>query len=181
MGPRPLLIPVVSAGVRARPAPPRVGHVLTRLLTGVAGAAAAALAAAGIAAADPLPVPNVNALPPVNPMDFAAADGAWYSFGVPGGVTCVMDRQTGGYGCGGPLPAAPSGANLVTGWAGGSPGFSHSDRPMYGAVENPLALPPNTRMSFRTVSCGTDGVITSCINTVDQSGFVLSPGGSFTF
>ena len=156
--------------------------MLTRILTSVAGAAGAAvLGLPGIAPADPPPIPNINALPPVNPMDFAVQDGAWYSFGAPGGVTCVMDRQTGSYGCSGPLPAAPGGADLVTGWVGGSPGFSHSDRPMYGVVENPPALPPNTRMSFRTVSCGTDGVMTSCINTVDQSGFVISPGGSFTF
>lgn len=154
--------------------------VLIRILAGVA-AAAAGLALPGIAAADPPPLPDVNALPPVNPMDFAVPDGAWYSFGAPHGLTCVMDRQTGGYGCSGPLPGAPGGANLVTGWAGGSPGFGHSDRPLYGAVENPRALPPNTRMSFSTVSCGTDGVVTSCINTADQSGFVISPGGSFTF
>ena len=151
--------------VRVAPHPLRVGDVLTRLLT-AAAAAAAALALPGIAAADPPPVPNINAMPPVNPQDFAAMDGAWYSFAVPGGVTCVMDRQTGGFGCSGPLPAAPGGANLVTGWAGGSPGFSSSDRPMYGAVENPAPLPANTRMSFRTVSCGTDGVVTACINTV---------------
>lgn len=156
--------------------------MLTGVLTsGAAAAGAAVLGLTGIAAAAPSPLPDINALPPVNPMDFAVQDGAWYSFGVPGGVTCVMDRQTGGYGCSGPLPAAPGGANLVTGWAGGSPGFSHSDRPMYGAVENPPALPPNTRISFRTVSCGTDGVLTSCINSVDQSGFVLSPIRSFTF
>ena len=44
-----------------------------------------------------------------------------------------------------------------------------------------VLLPPNTRMSFQTVSCGTDGLVTSCLNTVDNSGFVLSPAGSFTF
>jgi hypothetical protein len=52
---------------------------------------------------------------------------------------------------------------------------------MYGATANPLPLPVNTRMSFRTVSCGTDGVITSCTNTVDQSGFVISPTGSYAY
>ncbi|HEY9263868.1 MAG: hypothetical protein U1D00_25620 [Mycobacterium sp.] len=155
--------------------------MLTRILTGMALAAGAAvLAAPGIAAADP-PPPNINAMPPVNPKDFAVMEGAAYAFGAPGGVTCVMDRQTGGYGCSGPLPAAPGGANLVTGYAHGSPGFANSARPMYGAVDNPPALPPNTRMSFQTVSCGTDGLVTSCLNTLDNSGFVLSPAGSFTF
>lgn len=151
--------------------------MLTRSL--IAATALVMLGLPGVASAQP--ALNVNALPPVNPVDFAVNDGAWYAFGAPGGVTCVMDRQTGGYGCSGPLPAAPGGANLVSGYAQGSPGFGHSDRPMYGVVENPPVLPPNTRMSFKTVSCGTDGVTTSCLNTLDQSGFVISPAGSFTF
>jgi hypothetical protein len=52
---------------------------------------------------------------------------------------------------------------------------------MYGMVEDAKALPPNTRLSFRTVSCGTDGFATTCLNSADQSGFVLSPEGSYTF
>jgi len=160
---------------------PRVWSVLTRILSGVALAAATVIGLPGIAAADPPPLPNINSLPPVNPQEFAGMDGTTYAFGVPGGVTCVMDRQTGGYGCSGPLPATPGGANLVTGYAQGNAGFGHSDRPMYGTVENPPPLPPNTRMSFQTVSCGTDGLITSCVNTINQSGFVLSPAGSYTF
>lgn len=147
------------------------------MLSGVAAVGAFGLVVPGLAAAQPGPLPNVNALPPVNPAEFAVNEGASYSFG----VTCVMDRRTGGYGCSGPLPAAPNGANMVSGYAQGSPGFAVSDRPMYGAIENPRPLPPNTRMSFQTVSCGTDGVVTSCVNTLDQSGFVLSPAGSFTF
>ncbi|RZT18253.1 hypothetical protein EV589_2506 [Mycobacterium sp. BK558] len=155
-----------------------VCDVLTRILIGVA--AAAVCAAPAVASADPSPL-NVNALPPVNPQPFASPDGAWYSFAAPGGVTCVMDRQTGSYGCNGSLPGAPGGANVVTGWAGGPPGFGHANGPMYGTTANPLPLPANTRMSFRTVSCGTDGVITSCTNTVDQSGFVISPTGSYAY
>ena len=31
------------------------------------------------------------------------------------------------------------------------------------------------------VRCGTDGVVSSCLNSADQSGFVLSPAGSYTF
>ena len=52
---------------------------------------------------------------------------------------------------------------------------------MYGMVEGAKALLPNTRLSFRTVSCGTDGFATTCLNSADQSGFVLSPEGSYTF
>lgn len=173
----------LGLSLRAAAMPPRVWSVQRRVSIRVAGLIAAAgatvFAVPGIAVAQP-PL-NVNAMALANPKDFAAADGPWYSFGVPGGLTCVMDRQTASYGCSGPLPGAPGGANLVTGWANGSPGFGHSDRPMYGAVENPRPLPANTRLSFQTVSCGTDGLITSCINTVNQSGFVISPAGSYTF
>ena len=41
------------------------------------------------------------------------------------------------------------------------------------------ALPPNTRLSFREISCGVDGGGTTiCTNSRDQTGFVLSPAGS---
>ncbi len=155
--------------------------MLTRILFGVVATSAAVIGASGTAAAQPVPLPNINALPPVNPVEFAVGEGAPYAFAAPGGVTCVMDRTSGSYGCSGPLPAAPNGANMVSGYAHGSPGFAFSDRPMFGAIENPRPLPPNTRMSFQTVSCGHDGVVTTCLNTLDQSGFVLSPAGSFTF
>lgn len=154
--------------------------MLNRILAGVAGAAAAAvLAMPGVAAAQP--VPNINAMPPANPKDYAANDGAWYVFSALDGVTCVVDRGSGSYGCSGPLPAAPNGANMVTGNVGGGVGFANANRPMYGAVENAPALPPNSRLSFKTVSCGTDGFATSCINTLNQSGFVISPAGSYAF
>jgi hypothetical protein len=52
---------------------------------------------------------------------------------------------------------------------------------LYGVTDGAKPLPPNTRLSFRTVSCGTDGVATTCTNSVDQTGFVLSPAGSFVF
>lgn len=156
--------------------------MLNRILLGVLGVAGAtSLGAPGIAAADPPPVPNINTFASAKPSEYSAQDGAWYAFSVPDGVTCVLDKQSGGYGCSGPIPAAPGGANMVTATAAGSPGFASSDRPLYGVVDEAKPLPPNTRLSFRTVSCGTDGVTTSCLNTADQSGFVLSPAGSYTF
>lgn len=139
----------------------------------------AAIAAPAVAAADP--APDVNAFAAAKPSDYAINDGAWYAFGVLDGVTCVVDKQTGGYGCSGPIPAAPGGANLVSAGPSGRPGFSSSDRPLYGAVENAHALPPHTRLSFRSVSCGNDGMVTVCANSASQSGFVLSPDGSYTF
>ena len=135
----------------------------------------------GIAAADPPPAPNINAFPSAKPSEYSVQDGAWYAFSVPDGVTCVLDKQSGGYGCSGSIPAAPGGANLVTATPSGAPGFASSARPLYGVVEGAKPLQPNTRLSFRTVSCGTDGVVTSCLNSADQSGFVLSPAGSYSF
>jgi hypothetical protein len=151
------------------------------MLIGLTVAAAPLGALTGVAAADPPPPPDINAFPPAKPSEYAVMDGAWYAFGVLDGVTCVLDKQTGGYGCSGPLPAAPGGANLVSAGPSGKPGFASSPQPLYGVVENAPALPPNTRLSFRTVSCGTDGFVTTCQNAADQSGFVLSPAGSFTF
>jgi hypothetical protein len=156
--------------------------VLNRILIGVVGAAGATfLSVADIAAAAPPPLPNINSFPSAKPSEYAVQDGAWYAFSVPNGVICVLDKQSGGYGCSGSIPAAPGGANLVTAPARGAPGFANSAQPLYGVVEGAKPLPPNTRISFHTVSCGTDGVVTSCMNTADQTGFVLSPEGSYTF
>jgi hypothetical protein len=44
---------------------------------------------------------------------------------------------------------------------------------------NAKPLPPGSRLSFQTVSCGSDGPVTTCADSRNQSGFVLSPSGSF--
>ncbi len=156
--------------------------MLNRILIGAVGAAGATiLGAPGIAAADPPPLPDINSFPSAKPSEYAVQDGAWYAFGAPDGVTCVLDKQSGGYGCSGPIPAAPGGANMVSAALSGTPGFASSAQPLYGVVDGAKPLPPNTRLSFRTVSCGTDGIVTTCRNSADQSGFVISPAGSYTF
>jgi len=159
--------------------------VLSRLLMGFGMAGiVAVIGVPTTALADPEPAPgppNVNGFAPVKPSDYSVMEGAWYAFSTPSGLTCVLDRQTGGYGCSGPIPAAPGGANMVSAGLGGTPGFASSDRPLYGVTADAKPLPPNTRLSFRTVSCGTDGVATLCTNSADQTGFVLSPAGSFVF
>ncbi|GAB3216992.1 hypothetical protein [Mycolicibacterium hippocampi] len=152
-----------------------------RLVAPACVAAAAVLSVSGLAAAQPPPppptppAPNINAMAPVNPKDFAVYDGSAYVFGS-AGLTCMLQRS-GGYGCNGPIPAGPEGANLVGGSSGGVPTFGSSATPMYGGTVNPL--PPNTRLSFGTVSCGGDGTMTSCVDSKNQSGFVISPAGSF--
>ena len=96
--------------------------VLNRMLIGVVGAAGAAvLGMPGLAAAQPEPPPpppppNVNALAPVKLSEYALMDNTWYAFSTPDGLTCVLQRS-GSYGCSGPIPAAPNGANLVSGGA----------------------------------------------------------------
>ena len=65
-------------------------------------------------------------------------NGDIYGFAVPGDIACVMSRGTGGYGCSGPLPAAPEGANVVTGAQQGPPGFANADRPLWGTPNSLL-------------------------------------------
>jgi hypothetical protein len=40
-------------------------------------------------------------------------------------------------------------------------------------------LPAGSRISYQTVSCGNDGTATTCVDSRNQSGFVISPAGSF--
>jgi hypothetical protein len=159
--------------------------VFGKQLTGLAaGAAAALIATAPIAWADdpapPPPLPNVNAYPPISPAQFSVLDGAWYAFGTPDGLTCVIDKGRNGFGCNGPLPAAPGGANLVSAVGAEVPTFSNATGPVFGAAGAVKPLPPQTRLSYRNVACAIDaGGATVCVNTSSQHGFVLSPAGSF--
>ena len=155
----------------------------SRALVGAAClAAAGVLNAAGLAAAQPPPTPpppppapNVNEWAPANPQNYAVFDGAAYAFSS-NGLTCMLQRS-GGYGCNGVLPGAPEGANLISGAAGGVPGFSAAPAPIYGGPVK--ALPPNTRLSFGDVSCGGDGTLTACVDSRNQAGFVVSPTASW--
>lgn len=106
-------------------------------------------------------------------------DGTWYGFAAPDGLTCVIQRS-GMYGCNGPIPGAPNGANLVSGSIGGLPGFSKTPAPVFAMAGEAKPLAPNTRLSYRTLSCGTDGVATTCSDAQTGAGFVISPAGSYT-
>jgi hypothetical protein len=152
--------------------------MLVRFVIGFAGAAL--IAAPAVASAQPEPTPpppgpDVNAWTPVKPSDYAVLHDTEYAFSTPDGLVCVIQRS-GGYGCNGVIPGAPDGANLVSGRKGGVPGFSSAGPPTGG---QPTPLPPNSRLSFSTVSCGSDGVTTSCVDGSNQSGFVIAPGGSY--
>jgi len=159
--------------------------VLSRVLMGVL-AAVAVVGVPGIAAADPPPVPapqpppppNVNALAPVKLSDYAVLDNNWYAFSTADGLTCVLQRS-GGYGCNGPIPAAPEEANLVSGQMGGVPGFASAPGPVFAAAGAAKPLPAGSRISYQSVSCGNDGATTTCVDNRSQSGFVISPAGSF--
>jgi hypothetical protein len=139
----------------------------------------------GRAAADPAPpppppLPDVLAFTPISPVEFTVMGGNWYAWAGPDGITCVINRQSAGYGCAGPLPGAPDGANLVSGGLVGPPTFAATDRPIFAAAGEPKPLPPNTRLSFREISCGADdaGAVT-CVNIRDQVGFTVGPSGTF--
>lgn len=158
--------------------------MLSRMVIGLVGAAGAAvMSVPGMATADPAepagpsPLPNINAYAPVKTSEYAVMDNNWYAFSTPEGLTCVLQRS-GGYGCSGPIPAGPNGANLVSGGPG-APGFARSPAPVFAVAGDAKTLPPNSRISYQTVSCGTDGVMTSCIDARSQAGFVISPAGSY--
>ena len=126
----------------------------------------------------PPPLPNINAYTPISPVDYTVAQGTAYAFAGPPGVVCAISRQSVSYGCSGPLPGAPGAANLVSGGESGAPSFGSADRPI---VPGPVkALPPNTRLSFRDISCGVDGAgVVACVNSRDQVGFVVGPAGTY--
>ncbi|ORA38054.1 hypothetical protein [Mycobacterium aquaticum] len=153
--------------------------MLSRLVIGLMSAAGAAvMSVPGVATADdPPPLPNVNAFAPVKTSEYAVMDNQWYAFSTPDGITCVLQRD-GGYGCSGAIPAAPGGANMVSGGTG-APGFASAAAPLFSVVDGAKPLPANTRISYQTVSCGTDGVMTACVDGRNQSGFVISPAGSY--
>jgi hypothetical protein len=160
--------------------------MFTRILVGLIAAGAAVVGVPGVAAADPDPAPPppppppVNSWDPVKTSDFTVLGGSVYAFTAPGDLTCIMSRNTGQYGCQGALPAAPDGANIVTGNQVGPPTFSGQEAPIIHGVDGPIKpLPAHSRISFKNITCGTDGVLTTCQNSFDQSGFVISPGGSF--
>ena len=159
--------------------------VLSRVLIGVLGAVAV-VGVPGIAAAEPPPdpapqpppLPNVNALAPVKLSDFAVMDNNWFAFSTPDGLICALQKGN-GYGCNGPIPGAPEGANLVSGSYGGVPGFYNAAGNVFAAAGAVKPLPAGSRISYQTVSCGNDGTTTTCVDSRSQSGFVISPAGSF--
>jgi len=150
--------------------------VLKRVLLGAALAAVVGVPA--VAAAEPAPPgpPDVNAFEPVRLSEYTVMDGAWFAFRGPAGITCVLQRS-GGYGCSGPLPGAPGGANMVSGGPG-VPGFATTDAAVFDVVGDAEPLPPNSRISYQTVSCGTDGTMTTCVDSRTGAGFVIGPAGS---
>lgn len=162
-----------------------MSNVLSRVSIAVAAAGAALTCAAGTAAAEPAPPPpppppNINGYAMAAPADYEVQPGL-YAFTTPQGLTCVVSRST-AYGCNGPIPGAPNGANLITGGATGMPGFSSSPRPLFVSDKPANPLPANTRISYGTISCGVDGAGAAiCTNSFDQTGFVLGPTASWNF
>jgi len=145
---------------------------------GVAGLLVVGPPAAGWADPEPAPppIPNVNAYTPLNPVNYAAMSGRWYAFAGPPGIVCILDTFNGDYGCNGPLPGAPDGANLVSGGPIGAPTFASTNGPIFAAAGPVKPLPPNSRLSFRQVSCGMDDAgVLACLNSRDQVGFVIGP------
>ena len=151
------------------------------MLTGLAGAAGAALiATTPVAWADDPVLPNVNVYPSISPAEFSVLSGAWYAFGTPDGLTCVIDKGRNGFGCSGAIPAAPEGANMVSAMGAEAPTFAKATAPLFEVAGPVKPLPPQTRLAYRNTACAIDaGGATVCVNTSSQHGFVLSPAGSY--
>jgi hypothetical protein len=158
------------------------------LTAGTAMATAAAVAADPVPGPEPVPVP-APALPtipdvfdymPANPADYSAKAGRWFAFAGPAGVVCALDSINGEYGCSGPLPGAPEGANLVSAGPVGMPMFETTMEDRYAEAGVVRALAPGTRLTYRQVACGVDesGVV-ACLNSRDQVGFVVGPESSY--
>jgi hypothetical protein len=163
-----------------------VSNVLSRVLIAAAATGAALAAGMGTAAAEPAPPPpppppNINGYALAVPAEYEVQPGL-YAFTTPQGLTCVVSRGAGGYGCNGPIPGAPNGANMITGGPGGMPGFTSSPRPLFVSDKAAKPLPANTRISYSTISCGVDEAGAAiCTNSFDQTGFVLGPNTSWNF
>ncbi|WP_232067876.1 hypothetical protein [Mycolicibacterium tokaiense] len=161
-----------------------MSSVLSRVLIAACCAGAALAGSSSVAAAEPAPPPppppNINGFTPVVPSDYEVQPGL-YGFTTPSGITCVVSRST-AYGCNGPFPGAPNGANMITGGANGMPGFTNSPRPLFVSDTPAKPLPVNSRLSYGTISCGVDGAGAAiCTNSFDQTGFVLGPATSWNF
>src|SRR5690348_8572868 len=136
-----------------------LSKILTALVSAAGAAAIGMPGMAGIAAADPAPPPppppNIGGYELAKPSQFMVNDGSMYAFVVPGGLTCIMMRTTGDYGCGGQIPAPPVEANAVTGGQVGPPAFAMTNASIYGALVgkiNPLL--PNNKISYKNITCG---------------------------
>jgi hypothetical protein len=155
--------------------------VFTKILIGILAASVAIVGLPGFATADPEPAPGpppILSYAPVKPSEYTVLDGQTYAFSVNGGeVICIISRNSGRYGCSGNLPAAPG--NYVTGSQVGQVGFATNDAPIIRGVDVFKPLPAGSRIAYKNVTCGYDGTTLECSNTFDQSGFVLSPAGSF--
>ena len=156
--------------------------VFSRCVRASLGAAGVTLALVGgpaVAAAQPSPAdpppptaPNINAYAPVKTSEYAVMQGTWYAFSTPSGLTCVIQRS-GGYGCSGPIPGAPDGANTVSGRMGAVPAFSVGPPDVFAAAGPVKPLAAGQRLSYQTVSCGTDGTVTSNLDSLLNRRWIL--------
>ena len=158
--------------------------MLSRVLICVLGAATV-VGVPGVAAADPPPVPapqppplpNVNALAPVKPSEYAVMDGAWYAFST-GGLTCVLQRSGTATAAAVRFPVHRK-VRILSAARWAAYRVSPTAGSVFAAASAAKPLPAGSRISYQSVSCGNDGATTTCVDSRSQSGFVISPAGSF--
>lgn len=158
--------------------------MFVRFLRGVVGAAfAVTTTLAPVASGDSTPLlqmSEIDTYAVADPAEYTVMDGGWYAFTGPPGVRCVINITNNSYGCSGPLPGAPGGANLVSASASGAPAFSTTDQPIFATARNVQPLRPNTRLAFGDISCGgdTEGAV-ACVNRRENVGFFVGPSTTF--
>ena len=150
------------------------------------GAAAAALVGApGVAAADPNeppappPPPNVNGYAPVKPSEFAVLGDSRLRVhharraDVHGAALRADTAAAARF-------PAPRKARTWSAerWAACRSSPTSAANPFASAARS-NRFRPTRGISFQTLSCGTDGALTTCVDSKNQAGFVIAPAGSW--
>ena len=90
-----------------------------------------------------------------------------------------MMQRSGGYGCSGPIPGAPEGANMVSGAMGGVPVFSNVGGQPVRQCGEVKPLPANSRHQLPDLQLRHRRRRRRHVSTAsNQAGFVISPAGS---
>ena len=119
-------------------------------------------------------------LAPVKLSEYSVMDNNWYAFEHPGRADLRAAEQLVATAAAG-RSRPPRTVRTSSAAARAQPRSPIRPATVFAVAGAAKPLPPGSRISYQTVSCGNDGVTTTCVDSRNQSGFVLSPAGSFIF